>query len=175
MNQLLEQINQTFENCMENSSEETKIQLKILKGNINTLFQEYEAKMGPKEEKKEPSGQRPVVLIVDDSSIVRNYLTKQLEDTYEILVAENGEEAIAKLDNQEKMDVMLLDLMMPNIDGFGVLDHMASQNIQLPVIVISGDSTKETINKAFEYHVEDVIVKPFDSESIKSKIHRVIG
>ncbi len=188
MENLLEQINQTFENCMNNSSEETKLQLRILQNNINALFQEY---MGKESAPIEPSipvseptvtGPAPIndqkkILIVDDSSIVRNYLEKLLKEHYQIEMAEDGKEAIDKLatvSDENPVHLILLDLMMPNIDGFGVLEYMKGKNMEIPIVVISGDNTKETITRAFDFGVVDIIEKPFDSRTIESKIARII-
>ena len=92
MEQLLEQINQTFDQCMENASEETTLQLKIIKNNINTLFQEYQEKnasIGSNEKLEETpvpamtlDPNKKTILVVDDSSIVRNYLNKLLGEKY---------------------------------------------------------------------------------------------
>ncbi len=173
MEHLLEQINETFDNCMGNCSEETRLQLKIIKNNINTLFQQYQQTEVVVPQEVPASGKKKI-LVVDDSSIVRNYLDKLLSESYDIVMATDGQDAIDKLGTEEDIHAMLLDLMMPNVDGFGVLDYLAQQNSSIPVIIISGDNTKETINRAFEYHVVDIIEKPFDAKTIQSKIERVI-
>ena len=185
MEQLLEQINQTFDQCMENASEETTLQLKIIKNNINTLFKEYQEKnasIEPNEKVEETpvpamtlDPNKKTILVVDDSSIVRNYLNKLLGEKYNMKMAEGGQEAINALaDETPEVDAILLDLMMPGIDGFGVLEYLTGRNLSIPVVVISGDNTKETINRAFEYHVVDIIEKPFDSKTIETKIERIL-
>lgn len=197
MEELLEQINQTFDNCIENSSEETKLQLKIIKNNINALFKEYSgnSKVEQPSEILIPTvattvqksdtettvnieNEKESILIIDDSSIVRNFLKKIFDEEYNVLVANDGEEAINKLSDEiftSKIDLILLDLMMPNIDGFGVLEYLNGKNINIPTMIISGDNSKETINKAFQYNVVDVIEKPFDAKKIKDKIARFIN
>ncbi len=181
MNELLEKINETFDNCINNSNEETQLQLKIVKGNVNTLIQEYmnnhvnEKAEEIVEENFDPNKKR--VFIVDDSSIVRNYLEKLLKEEYAIDMANDGEEAIQKLEQmnpEHGYDAILLDLMMPNIDGFGVLDYLAKENINIPVVVISGDNTGATIARAFRYNVIDMIEKPFDSKTIEEKMKRIL-
>lgn len=182
MEELLEKINETFDNCINNSNEETQLQLKIVKGNVNTLIQEY---MGSHsntnnittevEELVDPNKKR--IFIVDDSSIVRNYLEKLLKEDYAIDMASDGEEAINKLKNMDpehSYNAILLDLMMPNVDGFGVLDYLAKENITIPVVVISGDNTGPTIARAFRYNVMDMIEKPFDSKTIEEKMKRIL-
>ena len=93
-------------------------------------------------------------------------------------MATDGADAIEKLsrmDEEQGFDAILLDLMMPNIAGFGVLEYMNSKNINIPVIVISGDNTGETITRAFQYNVLDMIEKPFDAKTIEDKIDHVLG
>ncbi len=181
MNELLEKINETFDNCINNSNEEVQLQLKIVKGNINTLIQEYMNSHSDTTEEnisnEEIDSNKKRIFIVDDSSIVRNYLEKLLKDEYSIDMTSDGEEAIKKLERMNKehgYDAILLDLMMPNIDGFGVLDYLAKENLTMPVVVISGDNTGSTIARAFRYNVMDMIEKPFDSKTIEEKMKRIL-
>lgn len=192
MNELLEKINQTFDAVINTSSEETSLQLRILKGNINTLFKEA---MKKNEEVVQPveqvvtevesttnqevntdvveTGTRKTILIVDDSSIIRNYLQKAIGNRYSIISVGGGQEAIDSIPNN-KIDLILLDLMMPGIDGFGVLDYLNSNGNSTPVVIISGDTTKETIDRAFTYNVVDMIEKPFSEKVIMDKINRIL-
>lgn len=184
MEELLQKINEMFDSCIANSNEETQLQLRILRNNINTLISEHQgsepvAPQEPTIEVTNPDNGKKNILIVDDSNIVRNYLEKVFVDDYNVKLAEDGKIAI-DLFNDENVNftngisLILLDIMMPNIDGFGVLEHLKAKNINIPVIIISGDNTKETINRAFEYNVVDVIEKPFDAKKIKEKIARYI-
>lgn len=195
MEELLRKINETFDNCIENSSEETKLQLKIIKNNINTLFSEYNnTSQIPQSVQMSNDGMRTLIdeiknedidknnrkniLIVDDSSIVRNFLQKSFSDEYNVIMAVDGQDAIEKLSDEgelKKINLILLDLMMPVIDGFGVLEYLNGKNINVPVMIISGDNSKDTINRAFQYNVVDVIEKPFDAKKIKDKINRFIN
>lgn len=194
MEELLRQINETFDNCIANSNGDTVLQLKIIKGNVNTLFKEYsdgtlaipifEKKLLENNIEMQNSNVGSVIsdnakkiLIVDDSSIVRNYLQKIFSDKYQIDIATDGQDAInilSEIDNIENLSLILLDLMMPNIDGFGVLEYLSGKNIKIPVVIISGDNTKETVNRAFSYNVADMIEKPFDAKNIQSKIESII-
>lgn len=193
MEELLRQINETFDNCIANSNEDTTLQLKIIKGNINTLFKEYaEGTLAIPIINEKSNGDvidnqsndlinidnnTKRILIVDDSSIVRNYLQKIFGNRYQIDNATDGQDAInqiSEMGNIENLSLILLDLMMPNIDGFGVLEYLSGRNLKIPVIIISGDNTKETVNKAFSYNVADMIEKPFDAKTIQSKIERII-
>ena len=189
MEELLSKINATFDNCIAASSVETQLQLKILKNNINALFNEYSAV------EDVPTIDMPVnaitanatpaivdsrkkILIVDDSSIVRNFLTKTFSDEFCVLTATDGQDAINKLgslNDSTEIQLLLLDLMMPVVDGFGVLEYLVGNNINIPVMIISVDNSKDTINRAFQYNVVDVIEKPFDARKIKDKIVRFIN
>lgn len=259
MNELLSKINETFDNCMANSNDDTKLQLRILKNNINALFNEYsensfqvstpinneieqeliendfepnDVEFEPEFEVEEPFIESSVVeepikinepvmtipepinsndsipsipmpepvpmvtvqptmqeafspvddkhsiLIVDDSSIVRNYLERVFSDSYNVHMAVDGKDAIDKISDDEfikKISLIILDLMMPNIDGFGVLEYISGRQLNVPIMIISGDNSKETINRAFQYNVVDVIEKPFDAQKIKDKMDRFIN
>ena len=112
------------------------------------------------------------VIIADDSSIVLNFLKNNLNGKFEIIEANNGEEVIKNL-NTEGIYALLLDLNMPNLNGFDVLEYMKKNDLfkTISVAIITGDDTEETINKAFTYPIIDVLNKPFTNENI----NRVIG
>lgn len=113
------------------------------------------------------------ILIVDDSSMIRNYLERIFINDYNIIMAVDGHDAIEKIQNNlSSLNIILLDLVMPKADGFFVLEHIHKYNIDIPVIIISGDTSKESIEKAFGYGVVDMIKKPFDSDIIRDKIAR---
>lgn len=112
------------------------------------------------------------VIIADDSSIVLNFLKNNLNGKFEVIEANNGEEVIKNL-NTEGIYALLLDLNMPNLNGFDVLEYMKKNDLfkTISVAIITGDDTEETINKAFTYPIIDVLNKPFTNENI----NRVIG
>lgn len=177
MKELLDRINDTFNKSLVNSSEETQLQIKILKNNINALFAEYENKPVEQLETEETpdsleSANMKSILIIDDSSIIRNYLERIFINDYNVKMAVDGIDGIAKIQNDPNINIILLDLVMPKADGFVVLDYLEKNKRDIPVIIISGETSKESINKAFEYNVVDVIRKPFDVDIIKEKIDR---
>lgn len=185
MKELLAKINDTINKSLSNSNAETQLQIKILKNNINALFAEYEQKaegndsgnLETQEIQEVPDvldqDDMKSILIVDDSSMIRNYLERIFINDYNISMAVDGNDAVSKIEtNQDKYNIILLDLVMPKSDGFFVLEYLTKYNIDIPVIIISGDTSKESINKAFEYGVVDIIKKPFDSDIIKEKIIR---
>lgn len=179
MRELLDKINATFDNSINTSSEEVALQLKILKGNINTLFNEamkedLNSQVVENTSDNVEISSKKKVLIVDDSSIIRNYLQKTVSTEYDVILSGGGEDAIRVLDGENSIDLILLDLMMPGVDGFGVLEHLKEKNYNIPVIIISGDTTKETIDRAFTYKVYDMIEKPFSDKVILEKINRIL-
>jgi len=108
------------------------------------------------------------ILIADDSSIMLNFIEQTIGDEYKIIKASNGKEAILKL-NELNIYALLLDLNMPNTNGFEVLEYLKNNDLieKIPVVIITGDDTEETIKKAFSYPILDVLNKPFKEDNIK--------
>lgn len=119
------------------------------------------------------------ILVVDDSNIVRNFIQKIFDDTYEVMIANDGAEAINIINqnlNNKKIVGMLLDLNMPNVDGFEVLDYFKRNNLflKIPVSIITGEGSKEMIDRAFLYPIVDVLIKPFNERDVKRIVDRTI-
>lgn len=114
-------------------------------------------------------GLKKNLLIADDSNIILNYLGKVIDENYNILKANDGKEALMLLECNH-IYAILLDLNMPNVDGFGVLNYLSEHDLidKIPVVVITGDDTLDTIQKAFSYPILDVLNKPFNEKNIKS-------
>lgn len=112
------------------------------------------------------------ILVADDSTIILNFIEKSLGNQYNILKATNGSEAMDILDNSN-VYAILLDLNMPKVNGFQVLDYLKNHDLidSIPLIVITGDDTEDTIKKAFSYPIVDILNKPFNDENLK----RVLG
>ena len=118
------------------------------------------------------------IVVADDSMIIRNIIEKALNDEYVVLKASNGKEAIKHItDKKYNIEGMLLDLNMPESDGFIVLNYFKNNNLfrKYPIVIISGDDTKETIKKAFTYDIVDMLNKPFSSDNIKNMINKMIN
>ena len=126
--------------------------------------------MGTRNEKQK-------ILIVDDSEMNRSILADMLGDEYEIVEAIDGAEAVARL-NTDSTDIslMLLDIVMPNMDGFEVLAVMNKRNwIQdIPVIMISAENTSSYIEHAYELGVTDFISRPFDGQIVHRRVINTI-
>ena len=142
-------INDNFENLKE----------VVLK--IKNLLEEYFQGNEQVSDKKK-------IIVADDSNIMLNFITNNIDEDYDIIKANNGKEAIQALENNE-VYAILLDLNMPGLNGFQVMDYMQEKDIfeKIPVVIITGDDTEETIKKAFTYPILDVLNKPFKEENIK--------
>ena len=119
------------------------------------------------------------ILVVDDSNIIRNFVKRIFSDKYNVAACSDGEEAIRVIQanmNNDYIDTILLDLNMPKVDGFAVLDFMKENNLlkKMPVSIISGDSSKETIDRAFTYEIVDMLGKPFNEQNVKSVVEKTL-
>ena len=113
---------------------------------------------------------RKAILVADDSLLIRNLISKMISDEYEVIIAEDGSKAIENIKNNNDLFGILLDLNMPNTDGFAVLEYLKSNGLKVPVAIITGDDSKETIDRAFTYTIVDVLNKPFNEMNIKRVI-----
>ena len=116
---------------------------------------------------------REKVLIVDDIELNREILAVALGDEYEVLQASDGLQTIEILKtDSEGITAMLLDLIMPNVDGYAVLDYMREHGLleRIPVIVISAESARDVEVKCLEMGVTDFIRKPFDSVTVRRRV-----
>lgn len=109
------------------------------------------------------------IIVADDSDLIRNLIMRMFDDEYEVVLAKNGREALQLIHSDDSIYGMLLDLNMPEVDGFGVLEFLKINGyfVKLPVAIITGDDTKETVAKAFTYPIVDVLNKPFNERDIK--------
>jgi len=120
---------------------------------------------------------RNKVLIVDDVEINREMLRIILEADYPILEAESGRVAIEMLGRyRDEIAVVLLDLIMPDVDGYTVLEMMGEQNLmgKIPVLVISGESAPEVEKRCFNLGVSDFVRKPLDNVMVKKRVKNVV-
>ena len=120
---------------------------------------------------------RQKILIVDDAKFNRDILKEFLGETYDYLEAENGNQAIQMIGENIGIDLMLLDINMPQMNGFEVLEIMKrSQCIaETPVIMISSEDAVDTMRKAYELGITDYITRPFDSVIVKKRVQNTLG
>lgn len=117
------------------------------------------------------------ILVVDDSSIIRNFIEKIFDNEFKVINASDGKEAIDVINNSKDNIIgVLLDLNMPNVNGFEVLNYFKENDLfnKFAVSIITGEDTKETISKAFTYPIVDVLTKPFNERDVKRIVDKTI-
>lgn len=127
--------------------------------------------------KKEKIQNKLRILIVDDSEFNRAILKEILEETYEIIEADGGNEALHKIDEYGmKISLVLLDIIMPEKDGFEVLKYMEEERLisDIPVIIISSEDSANYIRRAYEMGVSDYINRPFDANIVYQRVSNTV-
>lgn len=117
------------------------------------------------------------ILVVDDMELNRDTIEEILETDYEVIKAKSGFEALEKVDRYENdIKAILLDLIMPDMDGFAVMYVLKEKNHMnhIPVIIISSETTVDVERKCFEYGVADFIHKPFDFTLVLKRVHNIV-
>ena len=119
------------------------------------------------------------ILVVDDSAIIVNFVKKIFDNQYNVLIANDGAQALNIVKNtpSSQMACMLLDLNMPNVNGFEVLDYFKNNDLfkKVPVSIITGEGSKDIIEKAFTYPIVDVLMKPFNELNVESIVNKTIS
>ena len=121
---------------------------------------------------------KATILIVDDSEINRDILSSILSNEFNIIEASGGKECIEALEKYgTEISLVLLDIMMPEVDGFDVLRYMSNHHLieDIPIITITGDESGETIRKAYEMGVSDFIGRPFDTKVVYRRVLNTIN
>ena len=107
-----------------------------------------------------------------------SFVQKIFSNQYDVITAKDGEEAlrIIEADTDGKLSCMLLDIYMPNVNGFGVLEYFKNHNLfsKIPVSVITGAYTQEVIDMVKQYAIVDLLAKPFNEANVKDVILRTI-
>lgn len=124
-----------------------------------------------------PSAEKKII-VADDSPIISSIVEKTFEGKYKVLVASNGQQAIdyIKVNDPKTIKALLLDLNMPEVDGFEVLDYFQANELfdKIPVCIITGDVEKERIDRAFTYGIVDVLPKPFTMDNVRQVVDKVV-
>jgi DNA-binding response OmpR family regulator len=118
------------------------------------------------------------VLIVDDESGMRKLIARVLKNhNFHLLQAENGPKALEILDGWKKIDLLLLDVMMPDMNGYEVLNKMAEKGIDkdIFVIMLSGLKARQDIVKGYNVGAHYYITKPFKEETLLNIVEYLIG
>ena len=117
------------------------------------------------------------ILVVDDSEMNRAILCEMLKDDFEIIEATNGQECVSLIEQYGKeISLVLLDIVMPVMDGFEILMYMNRNHWieDVPVIMISSEESENYIRKAFKFGVSDYISRPFDSKVVYQRVFNTI-
>lgn len=146
---------------------------------IVNVVKEYMGMEVETQEEKPVIVKDKTILVVDDSNIIRNFIKKIFDDTYEVIVANDGKEAIDAIALNQNSNIvgMLLDLNMPNVNGFEVLEYFDKHNLfsKIPVSIVTGDDYRETVDRVFAYPVVDILIKPFNERDIKRIVEKTIN
>jgi diguanylate cyclase (GGDEF)-like protein len=117
---------------------------------------------------------KPKLLIVDDSATIRATLSRAVGDEFDTHEATNGEEALQLLESDPDIDLVVTDLAMPKLDGYGLIrymrDHASSRLINMPVIVVTGANDTEAREKAFIAGANDFIAKTSDHVEFLARV-----
>jgi two-component system cell cycle response regulator len=115
------------------------------------------------------------VLVVDDAQVMRRAVEKMLQSDYDVLLAEDGEAGWDVLARDDKIDMLITDMQMPRLDGYGLICRVrADRNPrvrELPIITITGAEDDETRIRAYACGSTDFIIKPFDKKLLQSRVH----
>ena len=121
-------------------------------------------------------GDRPVVLVADDNADMRDYLKTLLSDRYTVETVTDGEQALAAIERR-KPALVLADVMMPRLDGIGLLRRLRAnpETQAIPVIMVSARAGKDEIVEGMEHSADDYLAKPFNSRELLARVQSHIG
>ena len=120
---------------------------------------------------------KPSILIVDDSEMNRVILNEMLKDEYRVLEADNGRAALDMVDRYgDELSLVLLDIIMPGMNGFEVLGELSRRSAadNLPVIMISSEDSDDVVLRAYELGASDYINRPFDARVVRRRVSNTI-
>ncbi len=123
------------------------------------------------------SEQKKKIIIIDDVELNRTILGEAFSKQYDVLEAEDGEEGLKKIyANENDLAAVFLDIIMPEMDGFTVLQELERNNIMrhIPVFIITTETTDYVVERAYDYGVIDVIQKPFNLLIIERRVANII-
>ena len=117
------------------------------------------------------------ILIIDDSEIDRELLKNMLFLEYEVETAENGYKGVERvLKGAPKIEGILLDLHMPIMDGFSVLELLKVNGItDIPIVIITAESTEANLFKTYPYKIADFICKPYEPKAVISRLKKAFN
>ena len=146
----------------------------------NMVVTEHDEQLKEQQESANNNGSKAYkyrILVVDDSEMNREILSEILSEEYDIIEADSGDTCIDMLRKYETgISLVLLDIVMPGMDGFGVLNYMNHHHYleDIPVIMISSEDSTETVRRAYEMGVSDYINRPFDAGVVHRRVYNTI-
>lgn len=121
--------------------------------------------------------QKKKIIIIDDVELNRAILGEAFSKKYDILEADDGDKGLEKIiANEDELAAIFLDVIMPEFDGFSVLQELERRNImkKIPLFIITTEATDYVVEKAYGYGVVDVIQKPFNLLIIERRVENII-
>ena len=146
----------------------------------NMVVTEHDEQLKEQQESANNNGSKAYkyrILVVDDSEMNREILSEILNEEYDIIEADSGDTCIDMLRKYETgISLVLLDIVMPGMDGFGVLNYMNRHHYleDIPVIMISSEDSAEIVRRAYEMGVSDYINRPFDAGVVHRRVYNTI-
>lgn len=155
---------------------EKDYQLDEISQNNSPLYQKSESFIEFEEDKKEVSQKLESILIVEDDHDLRAYLKNSLKSNYKILEASNGLEGL-NIANKELPDIIISDIMMPEINGIELCNELRKNNISshIPILLLTAKNDEEYIKIGLEAGAWDYITKPFNTQSLHQKIKNILS
>lgn len=115
------------------------------------------------------------ILVIDDSSFQRKIISSILkEDGYEVITAENGKEAMNNISTITP-DIIISDLLMPEFDGFFILEHLQTRNISVPTLIVTSDIQKPTREKCYSLGAKGLLNKPVHKDTLLPAVKKILA
>jgi CheY-like chemotaxis protein len=115
----------------------------------------------------------PACLVIDDDASLREALTLALEDLFQVYTAATGAEGLTRLQD-DPIPLVLLDLHLPDLDGFEVLRRITALNPQIAVVILTGDAEPTLVAQAMQHGAADVLSKPWDIDTLRSQLWEIL-
>lgn len=144
---------------------------------VDNLIQLTESRVAAETAPKGEPKHRVTALVVDDKSLNRMIIRAALDETYDVLEAPHGRDAIFLLENhREEIGVILLDIIMPIMDGIETMKEMKKRNLlgSMPVLAITAEESSEKIEQIKELGISEVIHKPFNPVIVKNRVDYLV-
>ena len=126
---------------------------------------------------EQQSKHKQVVLIADDSSTVRKFVTFSLaSQSLEVVTAVDGMDALEKISQIPQVDLIIVDLIMPNMDGFEFIEHVRGSELHrnVPIIILSSERGEESKRRGIAVGANAYIEKPFDAKNIEYQVSKFL-